>query len=170
MHLAETDDQAFEEFLPAQYDAFTRMEHYRTRWNPAEYPMERQTPPMNREGYAATPNPEAAENIIGSPQRVAEQLAQMRDAGIRNLMLTNRGLMSKEKTAKSLETIQRTSDAAVPRLKTAVRLGTVVKLDSRKRDSFVSVIPAKAGIQGLFAVQHRGMPAGKVCGFRLSPE
>ena len=58
---------------------------------------------MNREGYAKTPDPDAAENIIGSAQRVAEQLVQMRESGIRNLMLTNRGLMSKEKTAKSLK-------------------------------------------------------------------
>ena len=103
MHLAETDNQAFEEFLPAQYDAFTTMQDYRTRWNPAEYPMERQTPPMGREGYARTPDPAAAENLIGSPERVAEQLAQMREAGIRNLMLTNRGLMPPEKTAASLK-------------------------------------------------------------------
>ena len=103
MHLAETDDQAMEEFLPAQHEAFTMIEHYRTIWNPAEYPMERQTPPMGREGYAPTPDPAAAENLIGSPDRVAEQLAQMRDAGIRNLMLTNRGLMSPEKTEKSLK-------------------------------------------------------------------
>ena len=102
MHLAETGEQAMEEFLPAQYDAFKTMEHYRTTWNPAEYPMERQTPPMMRDGYAATPDPDASENVIGSPERVAEQLAQMRDAGIRNLMLTNRGLMSPEKTRKSL--------------------------------------------------------------------
>ena len=102
MHLAETDDEAMGEFLPAQYDAFTRMQDYRTRWNPAEYPMERQTPPMGREGYAETPDPEAPENLVGSPRRVAEQLAQMRDAGIRNLMLTNRGLMSPEKTRASL--------------------------------------------------------------------
>ena len=58
---------------------------------------------MNREGYAEAPDPEAAENIIGSPKRVIEQLTQMRDAGIRNLMLTNRGLMSKGKTEKSLK-------------------------------------------------------------------
>ena len=102
MHLADTDEQAMAEFLPAQQDAFEKMEAYRTRWNPPEYPMERQTPPMGAEGYAATPDPDAAENVIGSPKRVAEQLAQMRDAGIRNLMLTNRGLMSPEKTAKSL--------------------------------------------------------------------
>ena len=102
MHLAATDEQALAEFLPAQYDAFTRMEDYRTRWNPAEYPMERQVPPMGPEGYSATPDPDASENIIGGPQRVAEQLSQMRDAGIRNLMLTNRGLMSPEKTVESL--------------------------------------------------------------------
>ena len=64
--------------------------------------MERQTPPMGPDGYAATPDPDAAENVIGSPERVADQLAQMREAGIRNLMLTNRGLMSAEKTQKSL--------------------------------------------------------------------
>ena len=102
MHLADTDDAAMGEFLPAQYDAFSRMQDYRTRWNPAEYPMERQAPPMGREGYAETPDPDAPENLVGSPRRVAEQLAQMRDAGIRNLMLTNRGLMSPEKTARSL--------------------------------------------------------------------
>ena len=28
------------------------MEDYRTRWNPAEYPMDRQAPPMGPEGYA----------------------------------------------------------------------------------------------------------------------
>ena len=103
MHLAETDEQALNEFLPAQHEAFSRMQDYRTRWNPAEYPMDRQTPPMGPEGYAGTPDPDAPENVIGSPERVAEQLAQMRDAGIRNLMLTNRGLMSPEKTAVSLK-------------------------------------------------------------------
>ncbi len=102
MHLAETDQQAMDEFLPAQHDAFTRMENYRTHWNPSRYPMERQTPPLGPEGYAPTPDPDAAENLIGSPTRVAQQLTQMRDAGIRNLMLTNRGLMSPQKTAKSL--------------------------------------------------------------------
>ncbi len=103
MHLADTDEQALEEFLPAQHEAFTNMERYRTRWNPPDFPMDRQTPPMGREGYAASPDPDASENVIGSPRRVAEQLTQMRDAGIRNLMLTNRGLMSPEKTTKSLK-------------------------------------------------------------------
>ena len=65
--------------------------------------MDRQPPPMGRDGYAArSRTPDGPEIIVGSPERVSEHLAQMRDAGIRNLMLTNRGLMSAEKTAKSL--------------------------------------------------------------------
>ena len=64
--------------------------------------MDRQAPPMGPEGYAPHPDPAAAESIVGSPRRVAEQLEQMREAGIRNLMLTNRGLMSAEKTERSL--------------------------------------------------------------------
>lgn len=102
MHLAETDDQAMEEFLPAQHEAWANMQHYRTTWNPPQYNMDRQPPPMQKEGYGPVPDPDAGEGIVGSPRRVAEQLAQMRDAGIRNLMLTNRGLVSAEKTGRSL--------------------------------------------------------------------
>jgi alkanesulfonate monooxygenase SsuD/methylene tetrahydromethanopterin reductase-like flavin-dependent oxidoreductase (luciferase family) len=57
---------------------------------------------MDRSGYGDTPDPGAGESLVGNPKRVAEQVAQIRDAGIRNLMLTNRGLMSHEKTATSL--------------------------------------------------------------------
>ena len=99
---AETDDQAMDEFLPAQHDAWTNMQYYRTNWNPPQYNMDRQPPPMQKEGYAPVPDPDAGEGIVGSPKRVAEQLAQMRNAGIRNLMLTNRGLVSAEKTDRSL--------------------------------------------------------------------
>ena len=102
MHLADTDDQAMSEFLPAQHEAWANMQRYRTTWNPPQYNMDRQPPPMQQEGYAETPDPNAGEALVGSPKRVSEQLAQMRDAGIRNLMLTNRGLMPPEKTANSL--------------------------------------------------------------------
>ena len=102
MHLAETDDQALGEFLPAHYRAYSNMEEVRQRWNPRDLPMSRQNPPMDRSAYAETPDANAAENLVGGPKRVAEQVAQMRDVGIRNLMLTNRGLMSLEKTESSL--------------------------------------------------------------------
>ena len=57
---------------------------------------------MYRSGYGDAPDPDASASLIGSPKRVAEQVALMRDVGIRNLMLTNRGLMSRDKTATSL--------------------------------------------------------------------
>ena len=65
--------------------------------------MSVQRPPMGRSGYEETPNPDASEIMVGGPKRVAEQVAQMQEVGIRNLMLTNRGLMSQEKTNKSLK-------------------------------------------------------------------
>ncbi|MBC8280393.1 MAG: hypothetical protein H8E48_06370 [Chloroflexi bacterium] len=57
---------------------------------------------MKKEGYGETPDPAVGELLIGGPDRVADQIAMMRDMGIRNLMLTNRGLISSENTAKSL--------------------------------------------------------------------
>ena len=57
---------------------------------------------MGPEGYAPAPDPDATANIIGGSQRVVEHLSQTRDADIRNLMLTNRGLMSPENTSESL--------------------------------------------------------------------
>ena len=57
---------------------------------------------MDRSGYQAAPDPDTSQNLVGGPKRVAEQVALMRDVGVRNLMLTNRGLMSREKTDTSL--------------------------------------------------------------------
>ena len=112
MHLAETDDQALGEFLPAHHQAYSNMEEVRRQWNPSDLPMSIQRPPMDRSGYGDSPDPDAAENLVGSPKRVAEQLTLMRDVGVRNLMLTNRGLMSREKTAASLKLL---SEKVMPR-------------------------------------------------------
>ena len=103
MHLAATNDEALGEFLPAQYAAYSKMVEIRERWNPVDQPMSAQRPPMDRSGYGEVPDPDASENLVGGPKRVAEQVAQMQEVGIRNLMLTNRGLMSQEKTANSLK-------------------------------------------------------------------
>ena len=51
---------------------------------------------------------------MGSPQRVAEQLDEMRSLGIRNLMLTNRGLMSAEATRRSLKLL---AEQVMPKLR-----------------------------------------------------
>ena len=102
LHVAETDSQATEEFLPAQHAAWANMQHYRTTWNPPQYAMDRQPPPLGQEAYGPEPNPNAGEAVVGSPARVADHIAQMRDSGIRNLMLTNRSLVTPDQTATSL--------------------------------------------------------------------
>jgi alkanesulfonate monooxygenase SsuD/methylene tetrahydromethanopterin reductase-like flavin-dependent oxidoreductase (luciferase family) len=52
---------------------------------------------------------------VGSPERVAEQIALLQEIGVRNLMLTNRGLMSPEQTRSSLRLL---SERVIPRFKT----------------------------------------------------
>lgn len=103
VHIAETDDEAMGEFLPAHYDAYSKMEEYRKQWNPSEMEISVQSAPMGRSGYGEEPDRDASESLVGGPKRVAEQVGQMQEAGVRNLMLTNRGLMSREKTAESLK-------------------------------------------------------------------
>lgn len=102
IHVAETDGQAFDEYLPAFHAAYVTMEGFRNRYNPPQYTMDRQTAPILREMYGKEPDPGSNELLVGSPERVAEQLAQLRKAGVRNLMLTNRGLMSPGRTAESM--------------------------------------------------------------------
>ena len=103
MHIAETDDEALDEFLPVHHDAFTKMEEVRAEWNPPEMEISVQRAPLGRSAYGEAPDPDVSESMIGGYKRVAEQVALMRDVGVRNLMLTNRGLMSQEKTVKSLK-------------------------------------------------------------------
>ena len=114
IHLAETDEQAFDEFLPAFHEAYVVMEGFRNKYNPPQYTMDRQTAPVPREMYGAKPDPGANEVLVGSPERVAEHLRQLRDAGVRNLMLTNRGLMSPETTARSMRLM---SERVMPMLR-----------------------------------------------------
>ena len=116
MHLADTDDQAMDEFLPAQHRAYSTMQDYRERWNPPEYPMSRQAPPLLKDAYGAQSDPDAAENLVGGPSRVADQIDQMSRAGIRNLMLTNRGLMTQDKANHSIRLL---AEQVMPRFRDA---------------------------------------------------
>ncbi len=103
MHVAETDDEAFDEFLAPHYAAYSHLEGIRAEWNPPEMEISIQRAPLGRSEYAETPNPDKPENLVGGYKRVAEQIAMLRDLGVRNLMLTNRGLVSQEKANKSLK-------------------------------------------------------------------
>jgi alkanesulfonate monooxygenase SsuD/methylene tetrahydromethanopterin reductase-like flavin-dependent oxidoreductase (luciferase family) len=101
-HLADTDDQALAEFLPQFQQASQYIATMRERWNPRDQALPKPPPPLPRSSYAPTPNREANEALVGSPQRVTAQVALLRESGARNLMLTNRGLMSREQTRSSL--------------------------------------------------------------------
>ena len=114
IHVAETDELALDEYLPAFHEAYVTMEGFRNRYNPPQYTMDRQTAPIPREMYGKQPDPGSNELLVGSPERVAEQLAQLREAGVRNLMLTNRGLMSPGRTAESMRLF---SDRVMPLLR-----------------------------------------------------
>jgi alkanesulfonate monooxygenase SsuD/methylene tetrahydromethanopterin reductase-like flavin-dependent oxidoreductase (luciferase family) len=101
-HLAETDDEAFDGFLPAFERAGRHVAEMRERWNPKDQEVSTATPPLPRSSYGSAPDTTLNQNLIGSPRRVAEQLHLLSEVGVRNLMLTNRGLMSREDTALSL--------------------------------------------------------------------
>ena len=102
LHVAKTDDQALDEFLPKFHQASQYIADMRERWNPKEQILPKPPPPLPASAYGSTPSRSANEALVGSPRRVAEQIALLREAGARNLMLTNRGLMSPEQTRSSL--------------------------------------------------------------------
>ncbi|RUA21187.1 MAG: hypothetical protein DSY79_07500, partial [Chloroflexi bacterium] len=82
--------------------AYQHLEDVRAVWNPPEMEISVQRAPLGRSDYGEAPNPDAPENLVGGYKRVAEQMSSLRDVGVRNLMLTNRGLVSQEKANKSL--------------------------------------------------------------------
>ena len=101
MYLAETDDQALDEFLPGVERVMHHLNDMRQRWNPEDRPMPPNPPVTPRSAYLEEPNPDVFESLLGSPKRVAEQVAQLRDAGVRNLLLANLGVVPPEKAEKS---------------------------------------------------------------------
>ena len=101
-HVAETNDQAFDQFFPVWERASKHIADMREKWNPKDQEVSVGTMGLPRSAYGPHPNPSAGENLIGSPERVAEQVRLLSEVGVKNLMLTNRGLMSKENTETSL--------------------------------------------------------------------
>ena len=101
-HVAETNDQAFDQFFPVWERASKHVAEMREKWNPKDQEVSVGTRGLPRSAYGPQPNTAASENLIGSPERVAEQVHLLSEVGVKNLMLTNRGLMSKENTETSL--------------------------------------------------------------------
>lgn len=114
-HLAETDEQAWDEFLPVMERANRYVLDMRTTWNPQDQEVSAfPPPPLPRSAYGRSPNPEASELLVGSPTRVIEQLKLLRGLGVENLMLTNRGLTTREQTTRYLTLL---SEEVIPALR-----------------------------------------------------
>ena len=101
-HLADTNEQAWDEFLPAFERASKYMAAMREKWNPPSQEISKLPLPLHQSAYGDVPNTGANEVLVGSPGRVSEQVELLRDIGVRNLMLTNRGLISREQTTRYL--------------------------------------------------------------------
>ena len=114
MHLAETDAQAMDEFLPAQHKAWATMEEYRQTWNPPEYPMTRQTPPMPRSGYGETPDPGRGGKPGRQPQKSSGTTNPDARSGHPQPDAHQPGPPPQRKSGKVAQTAQRKSHAPVP--------------------------------------------------------
>jgi alkanesulfonate monooxygenase SsuD/methylene tetrahydromethanopterin reductase-like flavin-dependent oxidoreductase (luciferase family) len=116
--VAPTDDQALEEFLPPFQEASQAIAALRARWNPKDLALPHPPPPLPRAASAPMPNPEANEALVGSPHRVAAHIALLQASGVRNLMLTNRGLLSREQTQAALRLL---SEQVMPQFRGEAR-------------------------------------------------
>jgi alkanesulfonate monooxygenase SsuD/methylene tetrahydromethanopterin reductase-like flavin-dependent oxidoreductase (luciferase family) len=98
LYVTETDDQAMEPARAALRRYRGHLLEARVKWNPGGVP-----PPVP----GAPPNPgDVFEHafLAGSPRRVAEQIAELRDAGVRNLLLNvNVGQMPREQVEASMK-------------------------------------------------------------------
>ena len=114
LHVAETDDEAIEEFRSAAECNSKLLQAVRERWSPPDQVMSKAPTGLLRSEYQEHPDPNANELLVGSPKRVAELVALIRDSGIKNLMLTNRGLVPLDKAVRSLKLF---SEKVIPQFK-----------------------------------------------------
>ena len=97
-YVAETDDRAMDEYLPAFDRAVARMNDLREQWNPKDMDIPKRPAPLPKSNYEWSPLPNTDELMVGSPRRVAEHVALLRDAGARNLIMTHRNLLPREES------------------------------------------------------------------------
>ena len=91
VYVAETTDQALEEFLPPLQRRRELMDELRQPW----WDTDKQAFQPRQMGVMGP--------FFGSPQRVKEQIAELRDLGVRNLMMTHYGgVVSPEQQANSM--------------------------------------------------------------------
>ena len=103
VYVAKTDKEAADEFFPGWHRYQRTLNAYRAQWSPPDQPVYQSPDIMPAPNYAARPHPEASDPFVGSPERVAEQIAQLQENGVRNLMITHYGAaVPHEKAVKSM--------------------------------------------------------------------
>lgn len=97
LHVAETDEDALEMAALAQTQAGDHIWEVRNRYNPGGIPPRKPGEPV--------PAIEILEHafLAGSPKRVAEQIAELREAGVRNVLVNvNLGQFPREIVERSM--------------------------------------------------------------------
>ena len=88
VYISDTNEQAMEEFAPGFEHFEDVVTELREKWSPPDQPVTKRIGRMLRE---STDNPLTSEMIIGSLDMAKERFAELRDAGVRNVLLTHRG-------------------------------------------------------------------------------
>jgi alkanesulfonate monooxygenase SsuD/methylene tetrahydromethanopterin reductase-like flavin-dependent oxidoreductase (luciferase family) len=107
VYVAESDAQAADEFSAALRETRHHMMHVRDELNPADFTPDPVTlNPWTDPGVSddeAIPFVLETGSIYGSPKRVREQVAELRDAGVQHLLCqTSMGSMSQERSLASM--------------------------------------------------------------------
>ena len=105
VYVADTTDQAMDEFLPGLEKRRKIMKELRIPWESGEQTTVSAPPGQSAEptsGAYSSPGSNMG-SFFGSPEQVKEQLAELRDMGVRNLMMTHYGqVVSTEKELNSM--------------------------------------------------------------------
>ena len=112
-YVAESDEQAIDEFAPGYEHYQAMLMATQAEWNPPDQPP----PEFPKRGLKERfeYNPDKLDFFIGSAQRVRKRIADLRDAGVPNLMLTHRGgVVTAEQGLKSMHLI---SEEIMPHFK-----------------------------------------------------
>jgi alkanesulfonate monooxygenase SsuD/methylene tetrahydromethanopterin reductase-like flavin-dependent oxidoreductase (luciferase family) len=108
VYVANSDAQAQDEALPAFQAERVHIREARERFNPTDYPEHIPTPPS----ISSIPEHYL---IAGSPDHVAEKIAELRDAGARNVLLgMTPSALPREKVANSMRLF---SEQVAPRFR-----------------------------------------------------
>ena len=92
-YVAESTDQALDEYMTGQENWRAIQLAVKARWDPKDPAEQAKVAPAQptRTAYQELANPEAGENFVGSVDRVTEMIGALKEAGVKGLLLTHHG-------------------------------------------------------------------------------